>query len=875
MVGQSLGRYRIESKLGEGGMGVVYKAHDTQLERPVAIKVLPADKVADADRKSRFVQEAKAASALNHPAIVTVYDFAEVDGRGFIVMEYLAGATLDQVIPPDGLSPKVVLKHGVQIADALARAHEGGILHRDLKPSNVFVTDDGRVKVLDFGLAKLIEPDRSGSASTVAATDAGVVVGTAAYMSPEQAEGRKLDARSDIFSFGSVLYEMAVGRRAFSGESRLSMLRKIVTEDPRPPSQASGKISVDLEKAILRCLRKDPARRFQTMADLKVALEDLSSESDAAVFALQGRSSSRRWLIAAAAIVAAGVMAAVVLQQRPSAPIDGEPLHAVPITALAGSVRDPSLSPEGTHIVFRWNGPAQDNVDLYVQQLGVTSPPLRLTTDPGNDYGPSWSPDGRSIAFLRGGFGGGASELRVVPPLGGAERKIADLNVAFTLLRPPSVAWCPDSSCVVVTRTVSGKHLLFSIAIDTGEQQQLTFSDAAGTDLDLDPAISPDGRWLAFRRDTTPFTGDYYRLPMKGRATERTAPVRLTASKSAGDSPGKGAWTPDSGSLIFSAGGALWRVNAVEPGERTRLAFVGQEGIQPSLAAMRDGGVRLVYVQATNDTNVWRLSTPQAGAPATSAPVPVIRSPRTEHMPNLSPDGRRVLFLSNRSGSSEFWTADPDGGNLLQLTTLASLPGFGRWSPDSSQIVFHSDPRGRPDVLVVPANGGQLRVVTEKFEGGAYPNFSRDGRWIYFANNRDFKIWKIAVSGGEPVPVTTTTGSIAIESVDGRDLYYASEAVQRATLWKQPLSGGAPVKVIDAVANASFDVTARGIYYLDRSTKAPRLLYYNFSTARSTVVADDLGPVTVGLSASPDGRVVFYSRTDAAADELMLVDRFR
>jgi Tol biopolymer transport system component len=732
------------------------------------------------------------------------------------------------------------------------------------------------VKVLDFGLAKLIEPDSSGNATTVALTDAGVVVGTSAYMSPEQADGRKLDVRSDIFSFGSVLYEMATGRRAFSGESRLSVLRKIVTEDPRPPSQVSGKVAVDLEKAILRCLRKEPARRFQTMADLKVALEDLSSESDAAVVAPQRRSSSRRWLLAGGAIAAVGVVVAVVMQQqnRP-APIDDAPLQAVPITALAGSLRDPSLSPEGTQVVFRWNGPAQDNFDLYVQQVGVTAPPLRLTTDPGTDYAPSWSPDGRSIAFLRGGFSGGASEVRVVPPLGGAERKIADLNIAFTLLRPPALAWCPDSSCVVVTNSVAGEHRLFSIAVDTGEKQQLSFAGAPGAALDLDPMISPDGRWLAFRRDTTPFTGDYYRLPMRGRAAERTDPVRLTVSRSAGDSPGKAAWTPDSRTLIFGAGGALWRVNAVEPGERTRLAFVGQEGIQPSLATMRDGSARLVYVRATNDTNVWRVTTPAAGAQATSAPAPAIRSPRSEFLANLSPDGTRVLFLSNRSGTQEFWTADPDGGNLLQLTTLASLPGFGRWSPDGSQIVFHSDPRGRPDVLVVSANGGQPRVITEKFDGGAYPSFSRDGRWIYYANNRDLRIWKVAVSGGEPVPVSTAEASVAIESVDGRDLYYADSSTQLASVWRQPLSGGAPEKLFVGVANAAFDVVAGGIYYLDRSTKVARVAYYDFATRRSTVVADDLGPVTPGLTASPDGRVIFFSRVDSSADELMLVERFR
>ena len=883
MIGQSLGRYRIESKIGEGGMGVVYKAQDTQLGRTVAIKVLPHDKITDADRKRRFIQEAKAASALNHPAIVTVHDFAEADGQAFIVMEYLPGSTLDQVIPPNGLRPSTVLKYGAQIADALAKAHEAGILHRDLKPSNVFITEDGRAKVLDFGLAKLLEPEESGSATTVAMTDAGSVVGTAAYMSPEQAEGRKLDARSDIFSFGSVLYEMVTGRKAFDGESRLSMLRKIVSEDPAPPSRVSGAISVDLEKTILRCLRKDPARRFQSMADLKVALEDLSSESDTALAARPVRS-SRTWMWVAAALVLAAI-AYVVVQQQARSPASDEPLHAVPITALAGTLRGPSLSPDGRHVVFRWTGANEDNPDLYVQQIGVAAPPLRLTTDPDNDYSPSWSPDGRAIAFLRGGGSGGVGEVRVVPPLGGPERTIANIENRATLYRPPSLAWCPDSSCLAVTDTVPGQRAsaIVLIALDTGEKRQLSLPNAQAM-IELDPTFSPDGRWLAFRRDTTPFTGDYYRLPMKGREPGRGEPVRLTFSESAGDSPGKAAWAPDSRSLIFSARGSLWRADAIEPGPRTRLPFVGQDGVGPSLAATSDGNVRLVYVRATVDSNVWRLTVPAAGAPATSAPQPVVRSPRYENLPNLSADGRRILFLSNRSGESEFWIADADGGNMLQLTSLAALPGFGRWSPDGSQVTFHSDPQGRPDILVMPANGGTPRNITAHVDGGGYPSFSRDGRWIYYSNVKDQRIWKIATTGGDPVPVTSNGGSMSSESADGRDLYYLDNAAP-AGVWRQSLGGGAPVKLLDGVINFGFDVGAGGIYYLDRATsenvsmtergRSARLQYYDFASRRSTVVAGDLGPVNVGLTVSPDGRTIYFSRTDASADELMLVENFR
>jgi len=297
MIGQTLDHYRIESKLGEGGMGVVYEARDTHLDRPVAIKILPADKVADPGRKQRFVQEAKAASALNHPNIVTIYDIRSQDGTDFIVMEHIKGRTLDQLIAAKGMRPARALEYAVQIADAMAQAHGAGILHRDLKPSNIMVTDDGRAKLLDFGLAKLLEPtDSLADAITLVArplSKEGAVMGTAAYMSPEQAEGQKLDGRSDIFSFGSVLYEMVTGRRPFTADSQLSILTKILKEEPAPPRQLDTSIPPELEKLILRCLRKDPARRYQTMADLKVALEDLQAEP------ISGLSSRRKWAWAA------------------------------------------------------------------------------------------------------------------------------------------------------------------------------------------------------------------------------------------------------------------------------------------------------------------------------------------------------------------------------------------------------------------------------------------------------------------------------------------------------------------------------------------------------------------------------------------------
>jgi serine/threonine protein kinase/tetratricopeptide (TPR) repeat protein len=311
MIGRTISHYEITEKLGEGGMGVVYKARDSHLKRFVALKVLPPEKVTDPERKRRFVQEARSASALNHPNIVTVHDIDQSDGVDFIAMEYVEGKTLDELIGRKGLKLSEALKYAIQIADALARAHAAGIVHRDLKPRNVMVTGDGRAKVLDFGLAKLTETAPVGPEDSTLteqpSTELGLIVGTAAYMSPEQAEGKKVDARSDIFSFGSLLYEMLTGRRAFRRDSPALTLAAILNLEPPPlPAEVPG----DLNKVIARCLRKDPAHRFQHMDDLKVALEELKEESDSGKLAgvqVPARPRNRRFLrpaLAAAAVVA-------------------------------------------------------------------------------------------------------------------------------------------------------------------------------------------------------------------------------------------------------------------------------------------------------------------------------------------------------------------------------------------------------------------------------------------------------------------------------------------------------------------------------------------------------------------------------------------
>src|SRR5262249_6837374 len=332
-------------------MGVGWKARDNHLDRFVALKVWPPDKAADGERMRRFVQEAKAASALNHPNIIHIYDVAEADGVPLIAMEYVAGKTMGEIVGRKGLRWNEVLSYGVQIADDLDKAHSVGIIHRDLKPFNIMVTSDGQVKVLDFGLAKLTEPAHGdlGETKTLRAvgpeTEEGTILGTVAYMSPEQAEGKEVEPRSDVFSFGAVLYEMLTGQRAFHGDSKLSTLSAILKEEPRPLPSA---IPHDLEKIIARCLRKDPGRRFQHAGDLKLALLELKEESESGKSMVapgvpRHRSRTSYRVAAALILAAAGGLFWWGKRARPQP----APLPLTRLTSDSGWTSDPTISPDG------------------------------------------------------------------------------------------------------------------------------------------------------------------------------------------------------------------------------------------------------------------------------------------------------------------------------------------------------------------------------------------------------------------------------------------------------------------------------------------------------------------------------------------------
>jgi serine/threonine protein kinase/sugar lactone lactonase YvrE len=879
MIGQTLGHYRIESKLGEGGMGVVYRARDAHLDRPVAVKVLPPDRVADAERKRRFIQEAKAASALNHPNILHIYDIDAAEGIDFMAMEYVHGRTLDEVIGRKGLKLTETLKYAAQIADALAAAHAAGIIHRDVKPSNIMVTDTGVVKVLDFGLAKLseaIEFEASGITQTIhPRTEEGTIVGTLAYMSPEQAEGRKLDPRSDIFSFGSVLYEMVTGHRAFQGESKLSTLSAILHKEPPP---LTGATSSDIEKIIQRCMRKDPARRYQTMADLKVALEDLHEESRSGRQAVAPSGRRSTWALWSALILAT-VLAGLFVWRPWRTPPNIEPMRAVALTTYPGMEYFPSFSPDGNNVVFAWTGARQDNQDLYVQMIGSGSP-LRLTTDPASDYNPVWSPDGKWIAFFRGpppaptGLRG--RELRLIHPLGGTERKLADVKGQDFYPGAAFLAWSPDSSALIVTDSpgVGKPDALFVISIETGEKRPLT-NPQPPVMADIGPALSPDGTSLVFVRRSTWGAGELHLLPLGKGLTAAGAPKRLTPVELGADFP---VWTPDGKEIVFAAKSSLWRLELRDGSKPARIPYVGEDAIMPAISRAQPGRAsRLIYVRSFADTNFWRLESPGPGLPVSSTPLQAIASTKPEYHCQFSPDCRRVVFTSMRTGDPELWTSDPDGTNLNQLTFLRAIDtNCPSWSPDGKLIAFSSTGKGEFDIYTVPVAGGKPRRLTDHPAIDLAPRFSKDGKTLYFSSMRsgDYRIWKMSVNGGAAVQVTTTQGGGGgVESGDAADLYYNTVAVV-GSVWRQRLSGGEPLKILDGVVWFNWFLLDKGIYYVDRPGAETRLQYLNLATGKSTTIAHNLGEVGAGLTVSHDGRTILFTRQDSSADDLMLVENF-
>jgi len=886
MVGRVVAHYEIVEKIGAGGMGVVYKALDSHLGRIVALKVLPADRVADPERQRRFVQEARAASALNHPHIVTVYDIDEADGVHFIAMEYVEGRTLADAIGRKGLPLRAALQLGAQIADALARAHTQGIVHRDLKPANVMVTADGVAKVLDFGLAKLVETEASEDDTTDLRplTDEGTIVGTAAYMSPEQAQGKRVDSRSDIFSFGAVLYEMVTGRRAFPGETKVSTLAAILKEEPKPASEVAPGVPRELERLIQHCLRKDPARRFQHMDDVRTLLEQLREDSDSGKLAAatpSARLAPSRAALGGLALAALAAIAAVGfwLSRRTYTAPDTA-LVATPLTAFPGFEMQPTFSPDGNEVAFAWNGEKQDNFDIYRKLIGPGDP-LRLTRDPADDGNPAWSPDGRFIAFLRESAQG-PSGVYMIPALGGAERRVADVE-----LTPPSarmwafcdsgLAWSADGRWLIVAdRPRNEPAGLFLLSPESGEKRRLTSSPAGA---DWNPAPSPDGRTVAFTRTVYNGNADVHLLRLGSDWAAEGEPQRLTFENREAGSP---AWTSEGREILFSQGNwtserQLWRLSvgarADASGSRRQVSV----GTDATTLAVAHASRRLVYSRKQHDANVYRVELRGPGGPV-GEPERLIASTRLDHIAEYSPKGDAIVFDSTRSGSEEIWVVNADGSNPRQLTSMGGpLTSNPHWSPDGRTIVFNSRREGTSDLYLVSREGGAPRRLTDHPDNEEEPSWSRDGQWIYFGSDRTGRteLWKMPVPGGDAIQVTRNRGQNAFESPDGRWLYYAKGPYSRAELWRTPLAGGEETRILEELSYGyNYVVTSPGVYFTTLTGGSLSLDFLDLSTRKVRRLLRTNRPLSLGLTISPDGRWLLYSQTDVFDADLILVENF-
>ena len=499
MIGQTIDRYRVVDKLGQGGMGIVYKARDTVLERFVALKVLPPDKSSDPERRQRFLQEAKSASALNHPGIVAVHDVLTVDGQDVLVMELVDGETLEQLLAQKRLPLGETLTLGIAVADALARAHAAGIVHRDLKPSNVMVTPEG-VKVLDFGLAKLtesafIDPE----APTIAPEESSLthqraILGTVGWMSPEQASGETVDTRSDIFAFGVLMYEMLTGQHPFRRRTTLETLAAIREEEPERPTEVVPSLPPEAERAVLRCLRKDPSKRWQSLSDLGAVLEDLKEDTESGRKILVEHGTGRRKfslrLAAGIAIAVLIVALAAVVLLRPVTD-SSKPLELRRLTYDAGPTLLPSISPDGNLIAFTSDRNGKSGYDLWVRHINQPEP-TRLTNHPADDWFPRFSPDGARIVFRSQRDQGG---IYIVNALGGGLRKVAGPG--------HFPQFSPDGAYIVYVEdpqwAPSFLRRMFRVPVQGGEPQP--FVPGWGTyppPTNTGPVFSPDGSLVLF-----------------------------------------------------------------------------------------------------------------------------------------------------------------------------------------------------------------------------------------------------------------------------------------------------------------------------------------------------------------------------------------
>jgi Tol biopolymer transport system component len=895
--GTRVGAFEILSTLGAGGMGEVYCARDTRLDRRVAIKILRVDLARDRSCHERFEREALAISRLAHPHICVLYDVgrATVAGveRQYLVMELLDGETLAERVTRGALPLDRVVSCAIQIAEALAVTHARGIIHRDLKPANIMISGDDGVKVLDFGLAKLMEVDGSSRASAVAdrgdvvMSEFGRIEGTAAYMSPEQATGGHVDVRSDIFSFGATLYEMATGTRAFAGRSSAEVVAALLQSPPKPPTQIVGSIPPALERLIMRCLQREPEQRYQSMIDVKNDLQgiDQACRTSGAARQTAVRRKIRRGLVA---VVVAALAAMAWVYWRGS--VLPPALRLLPVATLAGYEMMPTLSPDGNQVAFAWNGDQGGrNFDLYVSTIGSAGV-RRITSDPAHDLNPSWSPDGRQIAFVRHRSADRAGRLYVISPNGEAEQNLSDFGVAvaadFIHTALGQISWSPDGRYIAAARAGSGPGEstgIYLVPTHGGEPRLLTHATAPASHRD--PVFSPGGRRLAYFGCSNQWSVacDVMVVDLDGERRAAGEPRRLTSM--AIDMSGL-AWARGGKELVYGAGSApyvhyLWRVtvDGNRPPERVEVAGDGSR--RPATVASRD---RVVFERRTLDADIYRFGP--------SAPVrPTIASTFADFNASFSPDGTHIVHASSRSGRmADIWVSGADGSGPQQLTgDMIGFHAAPRWSPNGRAIAFASrGSDGRCDIWTMDADGGHRRQITGGPGEKWYPSWSQDGAWIYFTKDEGAgpNIWRIPAAGGPDVQLTWTGGSTGFESTDGGSLVYKQGNSRTGSrLLIVPIRGGASAQLRECVYG--FSVGRTGVLYYPCRRDAfawsltqvdpLELRLMDPATGRDRLIGTLTGVADRfwGPNPSPDGRQVLYAKLTNEVQDLMMIEHFR
>ncbi|TNF77282.1 MAG: serine/threonine-protein kinase [Acidobacteria bacterium] len=727
MIGRTVAHYKILEKLGEGGMGEVYRAEDTKLGRQVAIKVLPQAFTADPDRLARFEREARALAALDHPNIVHIYSVEETEGVHLLTMQLVEGERLAELIPEGGMPLDQFLELAIPLADGLRAAHEKGVTHRDLKPENVMIDQEGRSKILDFGLAKLRLPDSDAGASqlpTQTMTQAGMVMGTVPYMSPEQVQGEPVDHRTDLFSLGVILYEMITGHRPFSGKNSAALISSILRDTPAPVVEIRAGLPAQVDRILRRCVEKDPDRRFQSAgevcdelrnleqalpatrpAPVEAAPEPITAEKESVPAPAPRTGFDYRWLAVPAIIASAIISVYFAVPGLRRKAVENAPAQLrtsyEQVTSQPGPEQYPSLSPDSKWVVY--SGEGTGNHDIYLQRVGGKNP-INLTEDwPDDDRQPAFSPDGELIAFRSSREGGG---LFVMEPTGEAVRRVTR--------RGFNPAWSPDGNRLVFADESvelkplnwQGRSELWVADVTTADSHRISEGDA------VQPNWSPGGHRIAYTaRWKDPTQMDIRTMPAGGGES-----VAVTDDVATDWSP---VWSPDGRHIYFASdrGGSmnLWRIPVDEEsgealGEPQPITTPATFLAHLSLSA---DGQSLAYNSVLMTQNIEKAVVDPATGAVQGEPTPVTTGSILWSSPDPSPDGERLAFYSRVQPEGDLYVARTDGTALRQVTSDEALDRVPRWSPDGEWIAYFSNRSGSLEVWKIRPDGSDQTQLTE------------------------------------------------------------------------------------------------------------------------------------------------------------------